>query len=83
MQDYTPTVTTAGGVSERFVSLLDVYPTLAELCELKPPACIDGRSLDFSKLREQPGDSPVPSFSFLATGREHPRQPRQPATPPR
>lgn len=40
-----PGVTTAGGVSERFVSLLDVYPTLAELCELKPPACIDGRSL--------------------------------------
>jgi arylsulfatase A-like enzyme len=40
-----PGVTKAEGVSQRFVSLLDIYPTLAELCELTPPACIDGRSL--------------------------------------
>jgi arylsulfatase A-like enzyme len=40
-----PGVTQAGGVSERFVSLLDIYPTLAELCGLRPPAYLDGRSL--------------------------------------
>jgi arylsulfatase A-like enzyme len=40
-----PGVTKAGGVSERFVSLMDIYPTLAELCGLKPPAYLDGRSL--------------------------------------
>jgi arylsulfatase A-like enzyme len=40
-----PGVTKAGGVSERFVSLMDIYPTLAELCELKPPVTIAGRSL--------------------------------------
>lgn len=40
-----PGVTKAGGVSERYVSLLDIYPTLAELCGLKPPAYLDGRSL--------------------------------------
>ena len=40
-----PGVTQAEGVSERFVSLLDIYPTLAELCELTPPAYVDGRSL--------------------------------------
>lgn len=40
-----PGVTKAGGVSQRCVSLLDVYPTLAELCRLTPPATIDGRSL--------------------------------------
>jgi arylsulfatase A-like enzyme len=40
-----PGVTKAGGVSERFVSLMDIYPTLAELCGLTPPTYIDGRSL--------------------------------------
>lgn len=40
-----PGVTPAGLVSERFVSLLDIYPTLAELCGLEPPAYLDGRSL--------------------------------------
>lgn len=40
-----PGVTQVGGVSERFVSLLDIYPTLAELCRLTPPAYLDGRSL--------------------------------------
>lgn len=40
-----PGVTKAGGVSERCVSLMDIYPTLAELSGLTPPAYIDGRSL--------------------------------------
>jgi arylsulfatase A-like enzyme len=40
-----PGVTQAEGVSERFVSLMDIYPTLAELCGLTPPAYVDGRSL--------------------------------------
>ena len=41
-----PGVTPADGAEcERFVSLLDIYPTLAELCDLEPPAHLDGRSL--------------------------------------
>ncbi|MBK1828979.1 sulfatase [Haloferula rosea] len=40
-----PGVTKAGGSSERFVSLQDIYPTLAELCGLTPPDYVDGRSL--------------------------------------
>lgn len=39
------------------------------------PARIDGRSIDFSKCKEQPGDlNPVPSFSLMDPGIEHPRQ---------
>jgi arylsulfatase A-like enzyme len=41
-----PGVTAAdGGVCQRFVSLLDIYPTLAELCGLDAPDDLDGRSL--------------------------------------
>src|SRR6202047_3588358 len=38
------------------------------------PPRIDGRSLDFSVMAAQPGDEPVPVFSFLGRGNEHPRQ---------
>jgi tRNA uridine 5-carboxymethylaminomethyl modification enzyme len=39
------------------------------------PPRIDGRSIDFSRLQEQPGDSdPVPVFSFLGRVEQHPRQ---------
>ena len=40
-----PGLTQAAGKSERFVSLQDIYPTLAELCGIEPPSTIDGRSL--------------------------------------
>ena len=39
------------------------------------PPRIDGRSIDFSRLQEQPGDlTPVPVFSFLGRADQHPRQ---------
>ncbi|MBL8307140.1 MAG: tRNA uridine-5-carboxymethylaminomethyl(34) synthesis enzyme MnmG, partial [Rubrivivax sp.] len=39
------------------------------------PPRIDGRSIDFSQLEEQPGDlDPVPVFSFLGHAGQHPRQ---------
>lgn len=39
------------------------------------PARIDGRTIDFSRCKEQPGDlDPVPSFSIMEPGIEHPQQ---------
>ena len=39
------------------------------------PPRLDGRSIDFARLEEQPGDQePVPVFSFLGTPEQHPRQ---------
>ncbi|MGI4862053.1 MAG: tRNA uridine-5-carboxymethylaminomethyl(34) synthesis enzyme MnmG [Janthinobacterium lividum] len=39
------------------------------------PPRIDGRSIDFSKLQEQPGDlDPIPVFSFLGRVEQHPEQ---------
>jgi len=38
------------------------------------PPRIDGRSIDYSRLAEQPGDTPVPVFSYLRHADEHPRQ---------
>ena len=38
------------------------------------PPRLDARTIDFSVMREQPGDDPVPVFSFLGTPDQHPRQ---------
>jgi len=38
------------------------------------PPRIDGRTIDFSVMSEQPGDSPEPVFSFLGTRAMHPAQ---------
>jgi len=39
------------------------------------PPRLDGRSIDFSALTEQPGDlDPVPVFSFMGSAAQHPRQ---------
>ncbi len=38
------------------------------------PPRIDGRTIDYSVVDEQPGDSPVPVFSFLGNKAQHPAQ---------
>ncbi len=38
------------------------------------PPRLDGRTIDYSKLEEQPGDLPLPVFSFLGKKEQHPRQ---------
>ncbi len=49
-------------------------PFRVERLKTGTPPRIDGRSIDFSRLQEQPGDDPIPSFSFLAGDNAHPRQ---------
>ena len=38
------------------------------------PPRIDGRSIDYSVMLEQPGDTPVPVFSFMGKAGQHPQQ---------
>ena len=38
------------------------------------PPRIDGRTLDYSVMEEQPGDDPLPVMSFIGDVREHPQQ---------
>jgi len=38
------------------------------------PPRIDGRSIDFSVMEEQPGDTPLPVFSYMGSVADHPRQ---------
>ncbi|WP_150305605.1 tRNA uridine-5-carboxymethylaminomethyl(34) synthesis enzyme MnmG [Pseudomonas saliphila] len=38
------------------------------------PPRIDGRTVDFSQMTAQPGDTPIPVMSFLGNASEHPEQ---------
>jgi len=38
------------------------------------PPRLDGKTIDFSVMKPQPGDEPVPVFSFLGTREMHPSQ---------
>ncbi len=38
------------------------------------PPRIDRRSIDFSQMIEQPGDQPLPVFSYMGTANDHPQQ---------
>ncbi len=53
--------------------LRERLPNVGRLKTGTPPR-IDKRSINFDVLEEQPGDTPVPVFSFLGSVAEHPRQ---------
>jgi tRNA uridine 5-carboxymethylaminomethyl modification enzyme len=38
------------------------------------PPRLDGRTIDFSVLQKQPGDTPLPTFSFMGKASDHPQQ---------
>lgn len=54
-------------------SLRDLDLPVGRLKTGTPPR-IDRRSLDFSQMTEQPGDTPLPVFSYLGTVADHPEQ---------
>jgi tRNA uridine 5-carboxymethylaminomethyl modification enzyme len=53
--------------------LRELAPRVGRLKTGTPPR-IDGRSIDYAKLTEQPGDDPRPVFSFIGTADGHPAQ---------
>jgi tRNA uridine 5-carboxymethylaminomethyl modification enzyme len=54
-------------------SLRDLELPVGRLKTGTPPR-IDRRSLDYSQMTEQPGDTPLPVFSYLGTTSDHPQQ---------
>src|SRR6185369_8488662 len=53
--------------------LRELAPRIGRLKTGTPPR-IDGRSIDYAPLQEQPGDEPRPVFSFLGRRSDHPMQ---------
>ncbi len=49
-------------------------PIAADRLKTGTPPRIDARSIDYTRLAEQPGDDPAPVFSFLGSRDEHPPQ---------
>ncbi|HJR72835.1 MAG TPA: tRNA uridine-5-carboxymethylaminomethyl(34) synthesis enzyme MnmG, partial [Luteimonas sp.] len=49
-------------------------PFVVDRLKTGTPPRIDGRTLDYSVMEEQPGDTPLPVFSYLGDVSEHPRQ---------
>ena len=60
--------------STRLASRLRELPLKVSRLKTGTPPRLDGRSLDFSVMTPQAGDTPVPVFSFLGRRAEHPSQ---------
>jgi len=49
-------------------------PFVVDRLKTGTPPRIDGRTLDYSVMQEQPGDDPRPVMSFMGSTADHPRQ---------
>jgi len=49
-------------------------PFVVDRLKTGTPPRIDVRSINFDGLEEQPGDTPIPTMSFIGSKSEHPRQ---------
>lgn len=61
-----PATTLAARLRER--------PFVVDRLKTGTPPRIDGRTLDYSVMEEQPGDDPRPVMSFIGSREDHPRQ---------
>ena len=60
--------------SNRLAARLRELPFNVARLKTGTPPRLDGRTLDYDVMQEQPGDTPRPVFSFLGQRSEHPRQ---------
>lgn len=60
----------SNALSERLRAL----PFAVDRLKTGTPPRIDARTIDFSVMEEQPGDTPLPVFSFMGSVADHPRQ---------
>jgi len=60
--------------SNRLAQRLRALPLRVGRLKTGTPPRIDGRTIDYSGLVRQPGDEPVPVFSYLGRSSEHPAQ---------
>jgi tRNA uridine 5-carboxymethylaminomethyl modification enzyme len=60
--------------SGRLAERLREMPFRVARLKTGTPPRLDGKTLDYAAMTEQPGDEPVPVFSFLGRRSDHPRQ---------
>jgi tRNA uridine 5-carboxymethylaminomethyl modification enzyme len=60
--------------SNRLAARLRELPLSVGRLKTGTPPRLDGRTIDYSVMRRQPGDEPRPVFSFLGRREEHPPQ---------
>lgn len=53
---------------------LRALPFRVDRLKTGTPPRIDGRTIDYSQLQEQPGDTPTPVFSYMGQISDHPTQ---------
>ena len=58
----------------RLAERLRALPFRVARLKTGTPPRLDGTTLDFAAMQEQPGDEPTPVFSFLGKRSDHPRQ---------
>ena len=53
---------------------LRALPFKVDRLKTGTPPRVDGKTLDYSVMEEQPGDQPVPVFSYMGKASDHPQQ---------